>query len=53
MIRSSGWTSHEGQQYVCGNPASGDTEEIASIEVLTSTSTSTANTEIFIYGVLR
>jgi len=53
MIRSVGWTAHEGNQICAGAPASGDTEEIASIEVLTSTSTWTANTEIFIYGVLR
>jgi len=53
MIRSSGWTAHEGQQHTYGNPGTGDTEEIATIEVLTSTSTWTANTEIWIYGMLR
>ena len=53
MIKSSGWTAHEGQQHTYGIPATGDTETIANIEVLTSTSTWTANTEIFIYGVLR
>ena len=53
MIRSVGWTAHEGNQINAGNPTSGDTEEIATIEVLTSTSTWTANTEIWMYGVLR
>jgi len=53
MIKSNGWTEHEGQQTSKGDPGTGNTTTITSIEVLTSTSTWQQNTEIWIYGVLR
>ena len=53
MIKSDGWTEHEGQQHSYGSPGTGNTTTITSIEVLTSTSTFQTNTEIWIYGVLR
>ena len=53
MIKSVGWTEHEGNQQNFGAPGGGNTTTITSIEVLTSTSTWQTNTEIWIYGVLR
>jgi len=53
VMRSSGWNPSEGQQHTFGNPGSGTTTTITSIEVLTSTADWQTNTEIWIYGVLR
>lgn len=53
MIKSNGWTEHEGQQSCKGDPGTGNTTTITSIELLTSTSDWQTNTELWIYGFLR